>query len=110
MGWKRGGGREIPNSDIMKQVYELTSKIDNITFKYVKAHTRRKDLFSNGNREADRLAKLGAHGTNTVIETPVVECVTNKSDIPTTDDIEPTTIKVVKRTKVTKKKKGEMTE
>ena len=113
MGWKRGGGREIPNSDIMQKVYAITSKTDNITFKFVKAHTRRKDIFSNGNREADRLAKLGAEGKtvgeeqNTIIDGVAVKDVESYIIEEEPEEQPSQTIKVVKRTKVSKKKTGE---
>lgn len=47
--------KEIPNKELVKDTYEL-AKRENISFKYVEAHTEREDFFSIGNKKADMLA------------------------------------------------------
>lgn len=53
--WKTITGKEPPNIDLVKELY-LLSKRDNISYKYIIAHTESTDFFSNGNRQADLLA------------------------------------------------------
>lgn len=50
--------QKIPNSQLVKEVYNLCKDKENVTFLYVKAHTKNKDIHSLGNREADRLAVM----------------------------------------------------
>ena len=45
------------NLDIIKKTYELYTEINNITIYYVKAHTKKNDEHSYGNRMADKLAR-----------------------------------------------------
>ena len=54
--WKNAEGKEPPNVDLVKEIYTL-SKRGNISYKYIIAHTEGTDFFSNGNRQADLLAK-----------------------------------------------------
>lgn len=98
LGWVRGKNKPIPNSDIMKLIYERIKDVSNITFKYVKAHTRRIDVFSTGNREADRLAKIGA---NLSILDGLCEEDIDTNDI--IDDISTEIIKKVSKYKVVSK-------
>ena len=59
--WKITSGKKkgeyIPNKDLVKQAYEI-SKIPNIHFIKIEAHTGKQDIHSLGNKEADRLANL----------------------------------------------------
>jgi ribonuclease HI len=56
-GYKNKKGN-VPNHELVKQIYELFKQNKNFNIKHVKAHTENTDLLSNGNREADRLANL----------------------------------------------------
>lgn len=51
-GWKK----EIPNKELVKQVYELYSNQPHIQFIHIRAHTQKEDVHSVGNENADRLA------------------------------------------------------
>ena len=46
----------IPNKELVKQIYELYSKLPNIHFIHVNAHTGKQDKHSLGNDGADKLA------------------------------------------------------
>ena len=48
---------DIPNKEMVKTLYELYVDKSNIKFKYVRAHTGKKDSHSIGNDYADRLAR-----------------------------------------------------
>ena len=48
---------DIPNKEMVKTLYELYSDKSNVKFKYVRAHTGKKDVHSIGNDCADRLAR-----------------------------------------------------
>jgi ribonuclease HI len=48
---------DIPNKEMVKTLYELYSDKSNVKFKYVRAHTGKKDVHSIGNDGADRLAR-----------------------------------------------------
>jgi len=50
--WKE----DIPNKELVKQLYELYSKLPNIRFIHVMAHTGKQDIHSIGNDGADKLA------------------------------------------------------
>ena len=50
---------DIPNQDLVRELYELYSQMSTLKFIHVKAHTRLMDIHSIGNREADRLACEG---------------------------------------------------
>lgn len=49
--------KEIPNKELVKQLYELYQPHSNVTFLHVEAHTSKTDPHSIGNREADLLAR-----------------------------------------------------
>lgn len=51
--------KDIPNKELVKQLYELYSPHKNIYFKHVLAHTNKQDIHSIGNRHADLLALRG---------------------------------------------------
>ena len=53
--WKKPK-HQIPNVELVKQLYYLCKPYKNIKFTYVKAHTDRQDKHSIGNFHADRLA------------------------------------------------------
>ena len=46
----------IPNKELVREIYNIYSKYSNVLFKHVKAHTSKMDIDSIGNRNADRLA------------------------------------------------------
>lgn len=46
----------IPNKNLVKQLYERYKDYDNIKFAHIKAHTDKKDIHSIGNYNADKLA------------------------------------------------------
>lgn len=48
--------KDIPNRELVKDVYNTYKKYPNVTFRYVPAHTNRDDPDSIGNYEADKLA------------------------------------------------------
>jgi ribonuclease HI len=50
--WKKN----IPNKELVKLVYELYKNKSNVQFRYIKAHTDKKDIHSIGNQAADTLA------------------------------------------------------
>ena len=50
--WKQN----IPNKELVREIYNIYSKYSNVLFKHVKAHTSKMDIDSIGNRNADRLA------------------------------------------------------
>jgi len=47
---------DIPNKELVKEIYELYSKLPNIQFIHVNAHTGKQDKHSLGNDGADKLA------------------------------------------------------
>jgi ribonuclease HI len=50
--------KDIPNKELVKQVYDLYKDQPNIKFMYVPAHTGKSDAHSVGNDGADKLANL----------------------------------------------------
>lgn len=50
---------DIPNKDLVHELYELYSHMSTIKIIHIKAHTNLMDVHSIGNREADRLACEG---------------------------------------------------
>lgn len=50
----------IPNVQLIKPLYEYVQQSSHISFMYIKAHTTNNDPHSNGNRNADLLARAGA--------------------------------------------------
>ena len=53
---KKGWIDDIPNKELVRQIYTLYSREPNIRFIHVKAHTGLSDIHSVGNHHADRLA------------------------------------------------------
>jgi len=53
---EKGWIEDIPNKDIVKEVYELYKDISNIQFLHIMAHTENTDIHSKGNDGADKLA------------------------------------------------------
>jgi len=54
---KEGWNKDIPNKELVKDIYQKCSKYKNLEFKYIKAHTDNNDIHSIGNKMADKLAK-----------------------------------------------------
>jgi ribonuclease HI len=54
-GQKRKGG-DIPNKELVQQIYNIYKQYPNVEFIHVKAHTDNKDKHSLGNEQADLLA------------------------------------------------------
>jgi len=50
--------KKIPNIELLKELYNITSKYKNISFKHIEAHTNKQDKHSLGNYNADLLANL----------------------------------------------------
>lgn len=53
--WSKKKG-EIPNKELVQQIYKLYGSNQNIKFTHIKAHTGLNDIHSIGNDEADKLA------------------------------------------------------
>lgn len=51
-----GWTKDIPNKELVREIYNIYKNYPNVIFKYVKAHTTKMDEDSIGNRNADRLA------------------------------------------------------
>ena len=49
---------DIPNAELVKQVYTLYKQHDNVKIVWIRAHTNNNDTLSKGNEGADRLANL----------------------------------------------------
>lgn len=58
---KNGWIDDIPNKELVRQIYTLYSREPNIRFIHVKAHTGLSDIHSVGNHHADRLATAALH-------------------------------------------------
>tara|TARA_B100001123_G_C15340518_1_gene1034648 strand:- start:3064 stop:3855 length:792 start_codon:yes stop_codon:yes gene_type:complete len=63
--WKKKKGT-IPNVELVKELYSLLKQNRNVTLKHIKAHTNKKDEYSKGNEEADKLANQSIHKDHTV--------------------------------------------
>lgn len=50
------GWPDIPNRDLVKELYELYKGLSNVKFFHIMAHTEKKDIHSVGNDGADKLA------------------------------------------------------
>jgi ribonuclease HI len=48
--------KDIPNKDLVKQLFNFTSQYCNLQFLYIQAHTNKQDVHSIGNYHADLLA------------------------------------------------------
>jgi ribonuclease HI len=68
---KNGWVDDIPNKELVRNVYECYSKHSNISYLHIRSHTGGTDIHSLGNEQADRLASLsiglGALGQPTKI-------------------------------------------
>ena len=53
---KQNWKKNIPNKDLVKQLYQRISSQPNIQLKHIKAHTNHKNIHSLGNEQADKLA------------------------------------------------------
>lgn len=58
--WKKN----IPNKNLVKEIYTLYNTYNNINLKYIKAHTNNDDIHSYGNKMADLLAKKSIQSNN----------------------------------------------
>jgi len=54
--WKPKDGKVVPNLLLVKELYLITSKYNNISYMHIEAHTNKKDRHSFGNSNADLLA------------------------------------------------------
>lgn len=52
----KSNGTEIPNKELVEQIYNLYRNYPNVEFIHIKAHTNNKDIHSLGNEQADLLA------------------------------------------------------
>ena len=60
--------RDIPNRELVKQVYEIyQSRRENIKLAHIAAHTGAEDVHSRGNAEADRLANSSVGANTTTV-------------------------------------------
>ena len=59
--WTKKKG-EIPNVELVKEVYSLYKKYENVQVKWIRAHTNNDDELSKGNEGADRLANMSIGG------------------------------------------------
>jgi len=59
---KKGWNKDIPNKELVKQVYELYKGKQNVQFIHIRAHTGNTDIHSQGNSGADALANLAVTG------------------------------------------------
>ena len=48
--------KDIPNKELVKELYNIYSNSSNLIIKHIKAHTNSKDIHSIGNANADKLA------------------------------------------------------
>ena len=54
--YKENWNVDIPNKELVKNIYELYKNKSNIKFMHIKAHTNKNDIHSIGNKNADKLA------------------------------------------------------
>lgn len=62
--WKIKNNKIIPNLDLVKELFNITSIYPNIHFQHIMAHTNNEDIHSIGNYNADLLAKSSLLNTN----------------------------------------------
>lgn len=55
---KKNWIQDIPNQELVKEVYYLYKDVSNVSFLHVNAHTTKDDIHSVGNYHADKLANL----------------------------------------------------
>lgn len=48
--------KNIPNKELVKEIYNIYKNNSNLLFKHIRAHTNKKDIHSIGNAYADKLA------------------------------------------------------
>jgi ribonuclease HI len=53
---KEGWSKEMPNKELVKEIYEMYANKPNVKFIHIMAHTEKTDIHSLGNDGADRLA------------------------------------------------------
>ena len=53
---KQHWNKNIPNKNLVKNLYEIYKANPNLKLKHIKAHTNAQDIHSLGNKEADNLA------------------------------------------------------
>jgi predicted xylose isomerase-like sugar epimerase len=58
----KNNGKDVPNIDLIKKLLSL-KRTYNINLLKIRAHTRKKDIHSNNNEVADKLANQGAFST-----------------------------------------------
>jgi ribonuclease HI len=82
---KEGWERDIPNKDLVRNIYELYKDISTIKFLHIMAHTQKTDNHSIGNDHADKLANMavGLHECpyNTTSTRIYLSVPFNKKDI-----------------------------
>ena len=59
--WTKKKG-EIPNVELVKEVYSLYKQYENVQVEWIRAHTNDNDELSKGNEGADRLANMSIGG------------------------------------------------
>ena len=59
--WTKKKG-EIPNVELVKEVYSLYKQYENVQVEWIRAHTNNNDELSKGNEGADRLANMSIGG------------------------------------------------
>ena len=69
--YKNGWNVDIPNKDLVKEVYDLYKNKKNIQFIHIKAHTNNTDIHSIGNDNADKLANLAIGLESCPYEKPI---------------------------------------
>jgi ribonuclease HI len=55
---KKGWNLDMPNKELVREIYELYKNVKNIQFIHIRAHTGNTDIHSLGNAGADTLANL----------------------------------------------------
>lgn len=56
--WKQDKDKIVPNIELVKELYTISSNFKNISFMHIEAHTDKKDRHSFGNHNADLLANM----------------------------------------------------
>jgi ribonuclease HI len=59
---KKGWNLDMPNKELVKEIYELYKNVKNISFIHIRAHTGNTDIHSLGNAGADELANRAIMG------------------------------------------------
>jgi ribonuclease HI len=58
-GWTKTNGQQVKNQDLLKPMVMHLSEVNNVEFKYVRAHTNELDMHSVNNNVADAYARRG---------------------------------------------------